>query len=175
MDGAGKSKLQLVTVFQEVVIHSLRGPLKRRNLRPQTIALQRSIHKSKSVGCTNTQCAKIGVIFLKKYTLNYKLKKFLQFSIIFQNTYILTPRLFAKPSVLQWSLKNHLRKVFWFLAITAQVYRYKRNHLSTRQRLLKKSNELLEASFAKMSSLQVFMAKSKLTEALRTGGESSQV
>ena len=50
------------------------------------------------------------------------------------------------------------------------IYRYKRNHLSTRQRLLKKSNELLEASFAKMSSLQVFMAKSKLTEALRTGG-----
>ena len=84
--------------------------------------------------------------------------------------YIITPRLFAKPSVLQWSLKNHLRKVFWFLAIMAQVYRYKRNHLSTRQRLLKKSNELLEASFAKMSSLQVFMAKSKLTEALRTGG-----
>ena len=116
--------------------------------------------------------------FISLYTLKKKcnLKRFLQFSIIFQNTYSFqTSRLFAKPSVLQWSLKNHLRKVFWFLAITAQVYRYKRNYLSTRQRLLKKSNELLEASFAKMSSLQVFMAKSKLTEALRTGGESSQV
>ena len=110
--------------------------------------------------------------FFKKYTLKkmyHNLKRFLQFSIIFKiHTYLRLDFLLSPVCALVVSEKPF--KKSFLVPGHHGIYRYKRNHLSTRQRLLKKSNELLEASFAKMSSLQVFMAKSKLTDTLRTGG-----